>query len=83
MKKLGRCRRSIPEYEPDQALLAELRRLSQVHHRQGRGLRPLPPVLPSLPISMPKRMVPALGRPERFVNDRPQLTGRLVDYLCR
>lgn len=39
----SRCRCPLPEHEPDQALLAELRRLPQVHYRQGRGLRPVPP----------------------------------------
>ena len=38
-----RDRRPFPQRQPDQALLAELRRLPQVHQRQGRGLRPLPP----------------------------------------
>ena len=37
-----RLRRPLPEPEPDQALLAELRRLPQVHQRQGRGLQALP-----------------------------------------
>jgi len=31
-------RRPLPEPEPDEALLAKLRRLPQVHQRQGRGL---------------------------------------------
>ncbi|EAT84878.2 hypothetical protein SNOG_07412 [Parastagonospora nodorum SN15] len=29
----GELRRALPQPEPDQALLAELRRLPQVHHR--------------------------------------------------
>ncbi|KZL77521.1 hypothetical protein CT0861_06482, partial [Colletotrichum tofieldiae] len=55
----------LPEHEPDQALLAELRRLPQVHQRQGRGLRPLPPVLARLPLSVPLRLVHPLGRAAR------------------
>jgi len=38
-----RLRCPLPQPEPDQALLAKLRRLPQVHHRQGRGLCSLPP----------------------------------------
>lgn len=38
-----RYRRSLPEHEPDQALLAKLCRLPQVHQCQGRGLCSLPP----------------------------------------
>jgi len=38
-----RLRCPLPQPEPDQALLAKLRRLPQVHHCQGRGLCPLPP----------------------------------------
>jgi hypothetical protein len=38
-----RRRCSLPQCEPDQALLAELRRLPQVHPCQGRGLCTLPP----------------------------------------
>ena len=37
-----RCRCSVPQHEPDQALLAELCRLPQVHPGQGRGLCSLP-----------------------------------------
>lgn len=47
-----RLRRPLPQHEPDQALLAELRRLPQVHHRQGRGLRSLPSG--ALPCDMPR-----------------------------
>jgi hypothetical protein len=39
----SRCRRPLPQRQPDQALLAELRRLPQVHPCQGRGLCSLPP----------------------------------------
>ena len=38
----SRLRCALPQPEPDQALLAELRRLPQVHPRQGRGLQALP-----------------------------------------
>lgn len=37
-----RCRCAVSQREPDQALLAELRRLPQVHPGQGRGLCSLP-----------------------------------------
>lgn len=63
-----RCRCPLPEHEPDQALLAELRRLPQVHPGQGRGLCPLPPVLAGLPVTVPQRMVRAVGRAERYVH---------------
>lgn len=39
----ARLRRPLPQPEPDQALLAELCRLPQVHPSQGRGLCSLPP----------------------------------------
>ena len=37
-----RLRRPLPQHEPNQALLAKLRRLPQMHPRKGRGLPSLP-----------------------------------------
>ncbi|KAH3946053.1 hypothetical protein HBH53_136260 [Parastagonospora nodorum] len=73
-------RRALPQPEPDQALLAELRRLPQVHHRQGRGLCSLPPVHVGIPVPLPQRLDYTMGRAARGRNLPPQT--RPVDSDC-